>query len=84
MACGRPIVATRVGGIPELVQDGQTGFLVPRDNHRQIAERISALLEDADWRIRLGEVGRSVASARFDLRHNVSLFLDLHGLGQIL
>jgi glycosyltransferase involved in cell wall biosynthesis len=81
MACGRPIVATRVGGIPELVQDGQTGFLVPSGDPEQIADRILALLDDADLRNRLGEAGRSVATARFDLKQNVSQLLKLYGLG---
>jgi len=80
MACGKPIVATRVGGIPELVEDSQTGFLVPRGDAIRIAARISTLLAEPDLRSRLGEAGRQVAARRFDVRKNVSQLLDLYGL----
>jgi glycosyltransferase involved in cell wall biosynthesis len=80
MACGKPVVATRVGGIPELVQDGETGFLVPRGDVAQIASRILNLLADRDLRTRLGEAGRRVASERFDLKTNVIQLLQLYGL----
>src|SRR5262249_31552242 len=60
MACGRPVVATRVGGIPELVEDGRTGFLVPRGDIHGIASRISALLADAGLRARMGHAGREM------------------------
>ena len=46
MACGVPAVATRVGGIPEIVVDGETGILVPRANPRALAEAVAALLDD--------------------------------------
>jgi len=43
---GLPIVATRAGGIPEIVRDGTTGFLVPVGDYRALAERIAALMDD--------------------------------------
>jgi glycosyltransferase involved in cell wall biosynthesis len=46
LACGTPVVATAVGGIPEQVEDGQTGFLVPVGNARALAERLTQLLSD--------------------------------------
>ncbi len=42
-ACGLPVVASLVGGIPEYVADGQTGFLVPADDHRRLAECVRRL-----------------------------------------
>lgn len=58
MACGLPVVATRVGGIPELVADGVTGQLVPPRDPVALAAALSALLRDADRRERLGAAGR--------------------------
>lgn len=45
-ACGLPIVTTDAGGIPDIVSDGETGFLVPRDNYQLLAERAINLLDD--------------------------------------
>jgi glycosyltransferase involved in cell wall biosynthesis len=80
MASGRPVIGTRVGGIPELVDDGETGFLVPRGDVKEMADRILALLADPALRARLGEAGRRKAATRFDLRRNVSQLLGLYGL----
>jgi D-inositol-3-phosphate glycosyltransferase len=54
MACGRPVVASKVGGLAFSVQDGQTGFLVPERNAEALADRIRLLLGDHDLRQRLG------------------------------
>jgi len=59
MAAGRPVVATWVGGVPEIVKDGETGFLVPPKNSKAIADAIIALLADEDLRKRMGKAGRS-------------------------
>jgi glycosyltransferase involved in cell wall biosynthesis len=57
MACSRAIVATRAGGIPEVVDDGVTGLLVPPRNHVAMAEAIVRLLKDARLRTQMGEAG---------------------------
>lgn len=54
MRAGLPVIASRVGGIPEAVKDGQTGFLVPPVNHQALAERLSSLLESPPARALLG------------------------------
>jgi D-inositol-3-phosphate glycosyltransferase len=59
MACARPVVAARTGGLPEVVRDGETGYLVPPGDAAALAERIGALLEDAGLRARLGAAGRT-------------------------
>ena len=58
MACERPIVATRVGGIPEVVEDGVTGILVPSRSPIQLATAVADLLADADLRKEMGRAGR--------------------------
>jgi glycosyltransferase involved in cell wall biosynthesis len=58
MACARPVIAARTGGLPEVVRDGETGYLVPPGDAQALAERIRALLGDAALRARLGAAGR--------------------------
>ncbi len=65
MAAGRPVVATRVGGVPELVEDGRSGFLVDVGDLPGLAGRIVALLDDPAACARMGERGRDIALARF-------------------
>jgi glycosyltransferase involved in cell wall biosynthesis len=65
MFAQRPVVATNVGGIPEIVQDGQTGFLVPPYRPDIIAERIIQLLGDPALRARMGAAGLKRAREQF-------------------
>lgn len=55
MACGRPVVASDVGGLAHLVRDGETGFLVPEDDPARLAMTIARLLQDDELRVHLGE-----------------------------
>lgn len=63
MAANVPIVATRVGGIPELVRDEETGLLVPRDQFLDLAEAIVRLLDDSALARRLAEAARQFVRA---------------------
>ena len=76
MSCRKPLVATRVGGIPELVQDGRTGFLVDRGDVRALADRILELASDRELRKCMGRAGRHVAEAKFDLLRNVARVIE--------
>jgi glycosyltransferase involved in cell wall biosynthesis len=58
MAAGLPVVATRVGGIPEIVSDGVTGLLVPARDPRALADAILRLAGDAELRDRFGGAAR--------------------------
>jgi len=58
MAAGLPVVAAGVGGIPEIVEDGRTGFLIERDNIHALADRILYLLKNPSAREEMGERGR--------------------------
>lgn len=78
MACGKPIVATRTGGIPEVVVDLETGFLVPPRDRRAMAEAIISLLRDADLRRRMGQKGLQRVRALFAAEHMVSNTLDVY------
>jgi D-inositol-3-phosphate glycosyltransferase len=61
MACGIPVVASQIGGLAYLVQDGVTGYTVPVDDPRELAVRISSLLSDPDLRDRMGQQAVKVA-----------------------
>ena len=65
MASGLPVVATRVGGIPEVVADGETGLLVPPNDPVALAEAMGRLAADPALRARLGAAGRARAEERF-------------------
>src|SRR5258708_36828284 len=71
MAYGKPIVATRVGGIPELVSDSKTGFLLDRGDVSGAAEKIIQLAENEEMRKRMGLAGSQVTYEKFALRRNV-------------
>src|SRR5438132_829923 len=64
MACGSPVIGSRVGGLATTVRDGVTGFLVPDGDAIALGERIEALVNDADLRFRLGREGVQWAARR--------------------
>jgi L-malate glycosyltransferase len=71
MACGRAIVATTAGGMPEVVVDGETGLLVPPRDDRALADAIIRLLEDAALRDRMGRAGLARVRERFSVERMV-------------
>jgi glycosyltransferase involved in cell wall biosynthesis len=60
-AAGCAVIGTRVGGIPEIIEDGHTGFLVPHSDPAAAAEVLQKLITDAELRQRLAEEGRQNA-----------------------
>jgi len=58
MAAGRPVVATRVGGVPDLVEDGVTGYLTPSGDPASVAEAVAMLLADPQRRQMMGQAGK--------------------------
>jgi glycosyltransferase involved in cell wall biosynthesis len=67
-AMGLPIVATRHNGIPEVVIDGKTGYLVPEGDVARMGEKIAELANDKDLRRRLGKNGQRHVEENFDLK----------------
>ena len=70
MACALPVISCPVGGIPEIVRDGETGFLIPPDDGRALLNSIEALVSDRSRARAMGRAGRSLVEARFDNRQN--------------
>jgi glycosyltransferase involved in cell wall biosynthesis len=71
MAAGLPVVATAVGGTPEVVVDGVTGFLVPPRDPEALADAILCLLRDPELRKRMGTVGRARVTEHFSVEQMV-------------
>jgi glycosyltransferase involved in cell wall biosynthesis len=65
LAAGRPVVATRVGGVPDVVRDGEDGFLVDPGDVEALAERLATLARDAELRERMGAAGRENVLPRY-------------------
>ena len=71
----KPVIATNIGGIPELMKDGETGFLVEKGNHKQIIEKISFLLENPEIAGKMGIAGRKFIEENFSWEKIAKEFL---------
>lgn len=78
MAWCRPCIATRVGGLPELIKEGTTGFLVDTNASDQMADRVQRLVEDQDYARTLGRNARAKLEREFGLAECVEAHLDLY------
>lgn len=76
MACGTPVIATAVGGIPELLTHGINGFLVEPSNPAEMAQFVEILLSDGPLRSRVGCSAAAHAKEQFGLKMQVDRFLD--------
>jgi glycosyltransferase involved in cell wall biosynthesis len=79
MACGLPVITCPVGGIPEIVQHAETGFLVPPDDGCALLEAIQALVSERTRAARMGLAGRRVVEKRFDNSRNSAALFTLMG-----
>lgn len=77
MAMGCPVVSTWVSGIPELVEDGRTGLLVPPGDATALARALRTLLQDEDLRRQMGRAGRNRVIRQFDIQDSVARIADL-------
>jgi glycosyltransferase involved in cell wall biosynthesis len=77
MFCGLPVVASNVGGIPDLVKDGETGYLVPPGDDAALADRILRLLGDRKAADAMGTKGREFVKTRFSARRYVEGYQEL-------
>jgi glycosyltransferase involved in cell wall biosynthesis len=67
MACGRAVVATDAGDAPHLIDDGKTGFVVPKEDEASLADRIATLLKNRELCRTMGDAGRIKAEQTFGL-----------------
>jgi len=78
MSCGTPCVASRVGGIPDIITDGENGFLVEPGDPSAIASRISNLLENETLRKEMGRQGRRTVLEKFSWESKAQELLDIY------
>jgi len=82
----KPVIATNVGGIPELMKDGKTGFLIEKGNSTQLFEKLSLLLNNLEKSKEMGKKGRNFVKDNFNLDKICNDFLNhlkKHGIGDI-
>lgn len=78
MVAGKPVIATDVGGNPELVEDSETGYLVPSQNSQALADRLISLLMNRDRALQFGKVGQLRAQGQFSLRTMVREYQGIY------
>lgn len=71
MSMEKPVVATNVGGVPELIVDGVNGFLVPPNNPERLAEAVCILLKNPNLMIKMGKEGKRIVSEKFNSDINI-------------
>ncbi|RYH07648.1 glycosyltransferase family 4 protein [Tropicimonas sp. IMCC6043] len=85
LASCRPVIATQVAGVGELVEDGKSGFIVPPGDAATLADRIGRLAADPELRDRMGRHGQAVVRAEFDIETEAArlarLLVDVPGTG---
>ncbi len=77
MAAGLPVISTRLAGIPEIIEDGKTGLLVPPGEPAQLARAIAEVLDHPELQRSFGRAGRAKVERLFDLRKNVPVLFEL-------
>lgn len=78
LACGVPVVASSVGGLPEVVTDGEVGFLRPVGDVAAMATAVARLLDDQPLRRRMGTAARRLVESRYALGPAVDRYLDVY------
>jgi glycosyltransferase involved in cell wall biosynthesis len=78
MACEAPVIATRVGGLPEVVRDGETGHLVTMGDIAAMAEHVIELLSDERKQREMGRRGRAWAVEHFNTRKVIPQYENLY------
>jgi len=78
MACGKPVIGTRVGGIPDQIIDGYNGFLVEPRNPIQIAEKILWLIEHPNEAKQMGINGRKIVEEKFNIKRRIERIISLY------
>jgi len=77
MALGKPVVGSRVGGIPDLIHDGKNGFLFEVGNSNELSEKLRALLSNREMAIEMGKKGRELIQGKFSNEKYIANYLQM-------
>ncbi|MBO4711139.1 glycosyltransferase [bacterium] len=77
-SCGKPVVVSNVGGLPEVVENGKTGFVVEKQNAEAAAEKLEMLVLDPDLREKMGKAGRERVMKLYDWNENVAQMMKIY------
>jgi len=77
MLAARPVIATRVGSVPEAITDGKTGLLINKDDVEGLAQALRLLRDQPDLRLRLGQQARAIAAKHFTAEQMTAQYEDL-------
>ena len=77
MALEKPVIASNVGGIPDLIQDGQNGFLFEVGNSDELSEKLRALLSNREMAIEMGKKGRELIQGKFSNEKYIANYLEM-------
>jgi len=77
MACSKPVIGTHVGAIPEIIDHGVNGYLIPSGDSAAFAERVLQLAEDPELRMRLGAAAHAKVEKQFNLQASVHSLIEL-------
>ncbi len=80
MAAGKPLIGTRTGAIPELIDEEKSGLLVEPGDTLALAENILSLARDARRRCEMGQAGKLICQEKFDIKKNVAALIDRYGI----
>ena len=78
MAFGKPIIGSRIGGIPEQIEDGKNGFLFEMGNVRELAEKMMVLASDKDLRKKMGRAAREKLERKYSLETHCNKLMELY------
>lgn len=78
MAAGKSVVVSDVGGFPEIISNGVTGFMVPSENPEAAADAIERLISDSDLRKTIGSAGKNLVRSKYEWKRNVDQMLSLY------
>lgn len=78
MVAGKPVIASNIGGIPEIVENGVTGILVPPNNPKEFADAIIKLIEDENLRKEMGKNGRKIVNDKFNSKKITDQTIELY------